>query len=192
MESVNLRHVGVVQMADAVREEIRAAFAGVTLPAGSMSLRETLQADEFEDIAALTILLDERMEWSRLELPPALLGDSAYPSAFMDAPSWRFHLPAFLLVLLDADDAHKRNFAVTCLIHSTDDRLDILSEAQKHALLSFLDFTASAARESLLATSKLSSSLQEDGQYESDAASTRNVEALVAAIRTRVASRAQS
>ena len=122
----------------AVAEEIRRAFAGVTLGEG-VGLQQAQRIDDGEDdgVRAEYRSHDEKENW---QLIPASELNRCYSSlSFFDAEGLRFHLPAYLI----ADLGGEYRFGMTHEITSVSDdfqrsRLEILNREQRHAIRSYL------------------------------------------------------
>src|SRR5690242_18551707 len=119
-----------------VAEQIRAAFAGVTLGNGIGLWQTQMIDDNWVDPGQLE--RDEKLDWSAITVEDL---DRCWGSlSFVDAEGMRFHLPAYLVAELEGrlrmpgPMSHLTSFAII----PPQTRFDILSPAQREAVCAFL------------------------------------------------------
>jgi hypothetical protein len=126
------------QIAERIKAQVRAAFAGVTLGEG-IGLLEGQAIDDYKSdaVRAASRMKDEKSDWSKLDVDSL---NRCYSSLhFFDAEGLRFHLPAYLIAELEGNFGHDLHWT---LCHSTagEERFTLLSEPQRKAVVGFLQF----------------------------------------------------
>lgn len=154
---------GIVTLTQSgLRELIGESFRGVTLPASSPTVKQALAMD-YTHAMMPAAPSDNRVDWTtaadatfqyrgvhhtfrRLLID----GDTAYPFCFFDAAATCFYLPTAMLVALEECERVERArdgsvfdlgfFACQMLRPAcSSGRLDLLSEPQQHAVVSFVE-----------------------------------------------------
>jgi hypothetical protein len=126
------------QVAERIKADVRAAFAGVTLGEG-IGLLEAQAIDDYKSNAerAASRTKDEKDDWSAIDVDSL---NRCYSSLhFFDAEGLRFHLPAYLIAELEGNFGFDLHWT---LCHSTagEERFTLLSEPQRKGVVEFLQF----------------------------------------------------
>jgi hypothetical protein len=121
-----------------LKEQIRSAFAGVSLGDG-IGLREAQGLDDYasEEKCAEYRSLDEKSEWQSLRSEDLNKCNSSL--SFFDAEGMRFHLPAYLIADLDGTYGFGMAFSLT-QSGSLGEKFALLSESQCAAVRAYLQF----------------------------------------------------
>lgn len=126
-----------------VRALIESAFDGVRLGRG-VSLHETIVIDDYGSTAQREQARknDEKDDWKKLLLDPRFKQVHGIGGlSFYDAEGLRFHLPAYLCLMLDSPDEEVSDsllFTLTSYDDYNKGRFAILNEAQRGAVRAFL------------------------------------------------------
>ena len=125
-------------VAQALIRQIQSAFEGVTLGNG-VGLLEAQALDGYgsvEECAAARVH-DEKIDWRRIS--SKALNDCSSSLSFFDAEGMRFHLPAFLIAEIEGTFRHTVSYHVSTAKKGRN-RFALLSEAQRAAVLAFIDY----------------------------------------------------
>lgn len=128
--------------AEQVAEDIKRAFAGVSLGTG-VGLGEAEGLDFCESTSELVRLrsLDEKDDWARIS--PADLDGCWAAMPLFDAEGMRFHLPAYLIGDLEGT---LKVALLAPVLAGDQDVFRLLSDAQHNAVRSYLVFQATRPR----------------------------------------------
>ncbi|MES2440845.1 MAG: DUF6714 family protein [Verrucomicrobiota bacterium] len=121
-----------------LREQIRAAFRGVSLGRG-VGLRQGCALDDWQppEVCQQRREDDEKDDWGRICSEDLFRYECM---SFLDAEGFRFHLPAYMLDDLDGGGAASvvRHLTDFSILGTT--RLELLSGSQRDAVCAFLNF----------------------------------------------------
>ena len=120
-----------------IAEQIRAAFAGVTLGNG-VGMQESRGKDDYEDHETLAKYrsYDEKDDWQRI--PLSELNRASGGLCFFDAEGMRFHLPAYLIADLRGEYNFGMAFNLTHLSDYSASQFELLNGTQRDAVRAFL------------------------------------------------------
>lgn len=139
--------------AEAIIEEIRAAFAGV--PRGAITLHEAEEIDTYgtADERARARLTDKDSHWE--EVPDEHIHRCYCALTYLDPESWRYYIPAYMIFTLKYCDETARppdeGFHFSASFDSTiislsgwfsEHRYPLMNEEQSQAIRSFLQYMA--------------------------------------------------
>lgn len=126
------------RLAEAIKERIRRAFAGVRLGSG-VGLWEAQGIDDYADAATCAAYRakDEKDDWSLIAV--ADLNRCYSSPSFFDAAGMRFHLPAFLIADLDGKYDQGMIFQLT-QTSRLESQYELLDPVQRDAVRSYLAF----------------------------------------------------
>jgi hypothetical protein len=121
-----------------LKEQIRAAFAGVKLGDG-VGLHEAQGLDDYasEEKCAEYRASDEKGNWQALGAKQ--LNECYSSLSFFDSEGMRFHLPAYLIADLEGTYQHGMAFALT-QSSGRDEQFALLNESQSAAVRAYLQF----------------------------------------------------
>ncbi|WP_299487707.1 DUF6714 family protein [Acaryochloris sp. IP29b_bin.137] len=123
---------------DIVANNIKSAFAGVTLGAG-IGLWEAQAIDDYktQEVQRRNREKDEKEEWHRLNCDDLQRCHSSL--SFFDAEGMRFHLPAYIVASLEnkVDDPL---FHLTQLDDYAKSKLTTLNPLQRQAIVMYLEW----------------------------------------------------
>lgn len=125
-------------VAEALKAEIRLAFAGVTLGDG-IGLLEAQGIDDYADdeTCAGYRRQDEKENWQNI--PPVALNRCNSSLSFFDAAGMRFHLPAYLIADLDGTYGYGMAYVLAESVLCTE-QMALLDALQRNAVRNFLCF----------------------------------------------------
>jgi len=130
----------MIERENQLRNQVREAFAGVTLGDG-IGLWQGQGLDDYEDEETLAELRarDEKSDWSAI--PVAELDRCCSSLSFFDAEGMRFHLPAYLTADLEGTlFTDHFMFDLTNFSELGGSRFSLLNAAQRAAVRDFLVF----------------------------------------------------
>ena len=118
-------------------EQIRSAFAGVTLGNG-VGMQESRGKDDYADEETLAKyrFYDEREDWQKI--PLSELNCSSGGLCFFDAEGMRFHLPAYLIADLRGEFNFRMAFNLTHLSDHSLTQFELLNPEQRRCVRAFL------------------------------------------------------
>jgi hypothetical protein len=119
--------------------EIKEAFKDVTLD-GGIGLSEANAIDNYENEAfkAACRKQDEKDNWNTI--PSSQLNEYNSSLSFFDAKGMRFHLPAFIIADINEEYKFGMTFVLTHLSDYSKNQFQLLSEKQRKAVRSFLEY----------------------------------------------------
>lgn len=126
--------------AEAVRDRIRKAFAGVKLGSGT-GLHEAKGLDFYQSAEECAALRegDEKEDWSRISAES--LNEYNSSLSFFDAEGMRFHLPAYLIADLNGEYRFGMAYGLTT-ISRHDEKFRLLNKDQREAVRDYLQYIA--------------------------------------------------
>ncbi|HEY0682382.1 MAG TPA: DUF6714 family protein [Steroidobacter sp.] len=126
--------------AEAIRDAIKAAFAGVKL-GGGVGLRQAQAIDGYEDdeTCAACREQDEKEDWSRITVE--LLDECNSSLSFFDDEGMRFHLPAYLIADLNGQYSYGMAYTLT-QSSQLNEQCWLLNDQQRAAVRRYLEFIA--------------------------------------------------
>ncbi|UJB73410.1 hypothetical protein HRE53_32780 (plasmid) [Acaryochloris sp. 'Moss Beach'] len=121
-----------------VANNIKSAFAGVTLGAG-IGLWEAQAIDDYEtqEVQKRNRDKDEKEEWYRLSCDDLQRCHSSL--SFFDAEGMKFHLPAYIVASLE-NNVDDPLFHLTQLDDYTKSKLIALNHVQRQAIVTYLEW----------------------------------------------------
>jgi len=120
-----------------IADQIRAAFAGVTLGNG-VGMQESRGKDDYEDDETLAKYrsYDEKDDWQKI--PLSELNRASGGLCFFDAEGMRFHLPAHLIADLRGEYNFGMAFILTHLSDHCLTQFELLGPEQRRSVRAFL------------------------------------------------------